>query len=105
MDHLKKDIEAVGSKAKKENLDSKIQHKIPVGGSPHKVSDLKDQPELSHIKKPQEEVIAPHKFHKETKGKPTTQKSPQKPTTQKEAQVDKNVKRSANEDWGKLNFF
>lgn len=61
MDRLKKDIDAVGSKAKKENLEAKHNHHIPVGGSPHKESDLKEQPvkELAFIKQPKLDVLAP----------------------------------------------
>jgi hypothetical protein len=42
MDHLKEKVEKVGTKAKQENFEAKIEHHIPIGGSPHKISDLKD---------------------------------------------------------------
>lgn len=54
MDHLNEKLEKVGTKAKLENKEAKKEHHVPIGGSPHKQSDLKEQPskELGHIKKP-----------------------------------------------------
>ena len=83
MDHLNEEIEEIGAKAKKENFESKLQHKIPIGRSPHNVRDLKEQPvkELSHISVPNVAVISPHMYHKNGNNKSKTTSTVQKITT------------------------
>lgn len=51
----------MGTKAKIENYEAKIEHHVPIGGSPHRESDLKQQPvkELANIPKPKIDVIDP----------------------------------------------